>query len=32
MVEGLGPAQTAIYREGVTPQTWKRFLNEMQAA
>lgn len=32
MVEVLDPAQTAVYRDRVTPQTWKRFLREIQAA
>lgn len=32
MVEVLDPAQTAQYRERVTPQSWKKFLTEMRAA
>jgi hypothetical protein len=32
MVEVLDPEQTAVYRERVTPQNWRRFLSEMKAA
>jgi hypothetical protein len=30
MVEVLDPAQTARYRERVTPQGWKQFLRQMR--
>lgn len=32
MLEFLDPAQTARYREAVTPANWKRFLQSMQKA
>lgn len=32
MLEFLDPAQTARYREVVTPENWKRFLQSMQSA
>ena len=32
MIEVLDPAQTAQYRERVTPQSWKQFLKQMRAA
>lgn len=32
MVEVLDPEQTAQYKERVTPQGWKQFLKQMQAA
>ena len=31
MIEVLDSAQTACYRERVTPQSWKQFLREMQS-
>jgi hypothetical protein len=32
MLEFLDPAQTARYRDVVTPENWKRFLQSMQNA
>jgi hypothetical protein len=32
MIEFLDPAQTAVYRERVTPKKWKAFLAETRAA